>query len=87
LELAFFQEFSCKEIEAIIGIPEGTVKSRLSYARRALKAILLRFLPLPHAVLLTIIIPMKRASEMKFIVSLDVDRACQILSQNIEHII
>jgi RNA polymerase sigma-70 factor (ECF subfamily) len=42
LELAFFQEFSCKEIEAIIGIPEGTVKSRLSYARRALKAILLR---------------------------------------------
>ncbi|GHO47837.1 RNA polymerase sigma factor [Ktedonospora formicarum] len=42
LELAFFQDFSYKEIAAIIGIPEGTVKSRLSYARRALKAALLR---------------------------------------------
>lgn len=40
LELAFFQEFACKEIAAIVGIPVGTVKSRLSYARRALKAIL-----------------------------------------------
>lgn len=42
LELAFFQDFACKEIAAIIGIPLGTVKSRLSYARRALKAALLR---------------------------------------------
>lgn len=42
LELAFFQDFSCKEIAAIVSIPEGTVKSRLSYARRALKALLLR---------------------------------------------
>lgn len=42
LELAFFQDFSCKEIAAIVGIPLGTVKSRLSYARRALKAALLR---------------------------------------------
>lgn len=40
LELAFFQDFSCKEIAAIVGIPVGTVKSRLSYARRALKAAL-----------------------------------------------
>lgn len=40
LELAFFQDFSCKEIAAIVGIPSGTVKSRLSYARRALKAAL-----------------------------------------------
>ncbi len=42
LELAFFQDFAHKEIAAIIGIPLGTVKSRLSYARRALKAALLR---------------------------------------------
>ena len=40
LELAFFQDFACKEITAIVGIPVGTVKSRLSYARRALKAAL-----------------------------------------------
>lgn len=42
LELAFFQDFSGKEIAAIVGVPQGTVKSRLSYARRALKAALLR---------------------------------------------
>lgn len=42
LELAFFQDFEGKEIAAIVGIPLGTVKSRLSYARRALKAALLR---------------------------------------------
>lgn len=42
LELAFFQDFACKEIAAIVGIPPGTVKSRLSYARRALKAALLQ---------------------------------------------
>lgn len=42
LDLAFYQDFSCKEIAAIVGVPEGTVKSRLSYARRALKAALLR---------------------------------------------
>lgn len=41
LELAFFQDFACKEIAAIVGIPLGTVKSRLSYARRALKVALL----------------------------------------------
>jgi RNA polymerase sigma-70 factor, ECF subfamily len=42
LELAFFQDFAGKEIAAIVSIPLGTVKSRLSYARRALKAALLR---------------------------------------------
>lgn len=42
LELAFFQDFSSKEIAEIVNIPLGTVKSRLSYARRALKAALLR---------------------------------------------
>ena len=47
LELAFYQEFSCKEIALITGVPEGTVKSRLSYARRALKAVLLRSQEIP----------------------------------------
>jgi RNA polymerase sigma-70 factor, ECF subfamily len=42
LELAFFQDFAGKEIASIVGIPLGTVKSRLSYARRALKEALLR---------------------------------------------
>lgn len=42
LELAFFQDFACKEIAAVVGVPVGTVKSRLSYARRALKAALFR---------------------------------------------
>lgn len=42
LELAFFQDFAGKEIAAIIGIPLGTVKSRLSYARRALKTALMQ---------------------------------------------
>jgi RNA polymerase sigma-70 factor, ECF subfamily len=42
LELAFFQDFTSKQIAAIVGIPEGTVKSRLSYARRALRAALVR---------------------------------------------
>ncbi len=40
LELAFFQDFSAREIADIVGIPLGTVKSRMSYARRALKAAL-----------------------------------------------
>jgi RNA polymerase sigma-70 factor (ECF subfamily) len=42
LELAFFYDFACKEISTIVGIPLGTVKSRLSYARHALKKALLR---------------------------------------------
>lgn len=40
LELAFYQDFSCKQIADILGVPQGTVKSRLSYARRALRAVL-----------------------------------------------
>jgi RNA polymerase sigma-70 factor (ECF subfamily) len=42
LDLTFFQDFSQQEISSIVGVPLGTVKSRLSYARRALKAALLR---------------------------------------------
>ncbi len=42
LELAFFQDFTGKDIASIVGIPLGTVKSRLSYARQALKTALLQ---------------------------------------------
>jgi RNA polymerase sigma-70 factor (ECF subfamily) len=38
LELVFSQGFSCEEASHILGVPPGTVKSRLSYARRALSA-------------------------------------------------
>jgi RNA polymerase sigma-70 factor (ECF subfamily) len=37
LDLAFHQGFAPAEIAAILGIPVGTVKSRISYARRALQ--------------------------------------------------
>ena len=36
LELVFYQGFSLAEVGAILGIPVGTVKSRISYARKAL---------------------------------------------------
>jgi RNA polymerase sigma-70 factor (ECF subfamily) len=42
LVLHFLEEFSLAEISGIIGRPEGTVKSRLHYARKAMKTILLR---------------------------------------------
>ncbi len=35
LTLAYVQGFAPHEIAAILGIPAGTVKSRMSYARRA----------------------------------------------------
>lgn len=38
LDLAFYQGFGSEEIAEILGIPVGTVKSRISYARRALQA-------------------------------------------------
>ena len=41
LELAFFHDFAGADIAAIVGVPIGTVKSRLSYARRALRDALL----------------------------------------------
>ncbi|HEU0028888.1 MAG TPA: RNA polymerase sigma factor [Ktedonobacterales bacterium] len=37
LDLFFRQGFSADEIAAILGIPSGTVRSRLSYARKALR--------------------------------------------------
>jgi RNA polymerase sigma-70 factor (ECF subfamily) len=36
LELIFYQGFTCEEAGHILGVPTGTIKSRLSYARKAL---------------------------------------------------
>lgn len=38
LDLVFVQGFSMDEAASIVGVPVGTVKSRVSYARRALHA-------------------------------------------------
>ena len=38
LDLVFVQGFSMAEVSTILGVPVGTVKSRVSYARRALHA-------------------------------------------------
>jgi len=40
LTLFFLQDLRLEEIAAVLGIPVGTVKSRLNYAKRALKAVL-----------------------------------------------
>ena len=37
LDLFFRQGFVADEIAAILGIPAGTVRSRMSYARKALR--------------------------------------------------
>lgn len=37
LVLYFIEDFSLKEMSRILGVPEGTVKSRLHHAKRALK--------------------------------------------------
>jgi RNA polymerase sigma-70 factor (ECF subfamily) len=42
LVLHFLEDFSVAEIAATVGCPEGTVKSRIHHAKRALKEILLR---------------------------------------------
>jgi len=42
LELAFVQGFSYREVACIVGCPVGTVKSRVSHARRILKGTLER---------------------------------------------
>jgi RNA polymerase sigma-70 factor, ECF subfamily len=40
LTLHFLEELSVEEIAAVLGAPSGTVKSRLHYARRALRAVM-----------------------------------------------
>jgi RNA polymerase sigma-70 factor, ECF subfamily len=40
LVLFFIEEFSTAEIAAVVAIPEGTVKSRLHHAKKALRTIL-----------------------------------------------
>ena len=40
VHLAFFEDFSQKEISEIIGCPQGTVRARMFYAKRALKQFL-----------------------------------------------
>jgi RNA polymerase sigma-70 factor (ECF subfamily) len=40
LTLAFVEELSYGEIASIVGVPEGTIKSRLSNAKRNLRALL-----------------------------------------------
>ena len=40
LSLHFLEEFSVDDLSEILGIPPGTAKSRLFYAKRALRAVL-----------------------------------------------
>lgn len=40
LELAFYYGFSCEEIAQIVNVPTGTVKSRISNARKKLQEVL-----------------------------------------------
>lgn len=42
LELVFYQELSLNEAAQVLGVPPGTVKSRLSYARTHLRGVLTR---------------------------------------------
>jgi RNA polymerase sigma-70 factor (ECF subfamily) len=42
LTLYFFDEFSVQEIGHVLGVPSGTVKSRLHFAKRRLRTILER---------------------------------------------
>lgn len=42
LVLHFLEDFSVAEIAGVIGCPEGTVKSRIHHAKKAMKEILLR---------------------------------------------
>lgn len=45
LHLVFQQGFTAEETAQILGVPVGTVKSRVSYARRALQSALTCQLP------------------------------------------
>ena len=40
IDLTYFQGYSCKEIADVVGCPVATVKTRMFYARRHMKALL-----------------------------------------------
>lgn len=40
LELVFYHEMTCKEVSNLLSIPENTVKTRVFYAKNALKKVL-----------------------------------------------
>ena len=40
VELAYFERMTCREVASAVGIPEGTVKSRLRLALAKLEAVL-----------------------------------------------
>ena len=40
IELTYYQGFSCRETAEALGCPEGTVKTRMYYARRRLRGLL-----------------------------------------------
>src|SRR5208283_4002774 len=42
LVLHFIEDFSLAEVAAVVGCPEGTVKSRIYHAKKAMKELLLR---------------------------------------------
>jgi RNA polymerase sigma-70 factor (ECF subfamily) len=42
LILHFLEEFSIAEVAGVLGVPEGTVKSRIHYAKKQLKELLER---------------------------------------------
>jgi len=45
IHLCFFEELTYREVAQVVGCPEGTVKTRMFYARQQLKHCLKRYIP------------------------------------------